>query len=57
MVPAEFHAEQRRTRKLRQSLSPNLARPLDPSFVYFMSWSLSDDYKRQANFARVSLHP
>src|SRR4029079_5842759 len=35
MVPAQFHFEERRTRKLRQSFSPNLARPLDPLLGVF----------------------
>src|SRR6185312_15087863 len=35
MVPAEFDFEERRTRKLRQSFSPNLARPLDPLLGVF----------------------
>src|SRR5262245_6801157 len=30
VVPAKFHFEERRVRKLRQSFSPDLARPLDP---------------------------
>src|SRR5262245_29692626 len=30
VVPAKFHFEERRARKLRQSFSPDLARPLDP---------------------------
>src|SRR4249919_970541 len=29
VVPAKFHFEERRARKLRQSFSPELARPLD----------------------------
>src|SRR5262245_17399247 len=29
VVPAKFHFEERRARKLRQSFSPDLARPLD----------------------------
>src|SRR6185437_14116276 len=33
MVPAEFHFEERRTRKLRQSFSPNLSRPLYPLLI------------------------
>src|SRR4029079_6308803 len=35
MVPAQFHFEEGRTRKLRQSFSPNLARPLDPLLGVF----------------------
>src|SRR5262245_39252607 len=35
MVPAECHLEERRTRKLRQSFSPNLTRPLDPLLGVF----------------------
>src|SRR5262245_53049573 len=35
MVPAECHFEERRTRKLCQSFSPNLAAPLDPLLGVF----------------------
>jgi len=35
MMPAEFHREERRTRKLRQSFSPNLTRSLDPLLGVF----------------------
>src|SRR5262245_10107640 len=35
MVEAQFHFEERRTRKLRQSFSPNLTRPLDPLLGVF----------------------
>jgi hypothetical protein len=35
MVPAQFHFEERRAGKLRQSFSPDLARPLDPLLGVF----------------------
>src|SRR4029079_17810954 len=35
MMPAEFHFEERRTRKLRQSFSPNRARSLYPLLGVF----------------------
>src|SRR4029079_40840 len=35
MVPAQFHFEERRVRKLRQSFFPDLTRPLDPLLGVF----------------------